>query len=148
LRGFSGLQRRTEHACVGADRQRVAVARAAAGEHDETAVAFAFRERTRTPGRFAAARFRDDPDLEDARGLVLDVVLGVADAAARAHHLHVARFRAALVAETVLVRDRAIAHIGDDFHVRVRMRRKTAVRGDFVVVPHAQRAQPMREGSA
>jgi hypothetical protein len=41
LRGFSGFSV-APSTRVGADRQRVAVARAAAGEHDETAVAFAF----------------------------------------------------------------------------------------------------------
>src|SRR5258707_891520 len=52
----------------------------------------------------------------------------------------VPRHGAALVAEAVLVADRALAHIGDDFHVVMRMRRKPRSGGDLVVVPHAQRA--------
>src|ERR1700730_16584416 len=64
----------------------------------------------------------------------------MADAASRAHHLHVAGFGAALVAERVLVRDRAFADIGDDLHVGMGMRRKAAVRRDLVVVPDAKRA--------
>jgi hypothetical protein len=48
----------------------------------------------------------------------------VADAGARAHHLDVARLGAALVAQVVLVGDRAFADIGDDLHVGVRVRRE------------------------
>src|SRR5437879_10596119 len=62
------------------------------------------------------------------------------NAAAGAHHLYVARFRPALVAEAVLVRDRAFADIGDDFHVGMGMGGKAAIRLDLVVVPHPQRA--------
>ena len=57
-----------------------------------------------------------------------------------AHHLHVAGLGAALVAEAVLVGDRALAHVGDDLHVGVRVRRKAGVRRDLVVVPDPQRA--------
>ena len=57
-----------------------------------------------------------------------------------AHHLHVAGLGAALVAERVLVRDRAFADIGDDLHVGMGMGGKAGVRRDLVVVPHPQRA--------
>src|SRR5689334_10490202 len=67
----------------------------------------------------------------------------MADAGARAHDLHVARFGPALVAEAVLMRDRAFADVGDDFHVRVRMGRESGLRRYRVVVPDAQRA-PVR----
>ncbi len=50
-------------------------------------------------------------------GLGLEIILGMADARARAHHLDVAGLGAALVAQTVLVRDRTLADIGDDLHV-------------------------------
>ena len=66
------------------------------------------------------------------------IVLGVADAGAGAHHLHVARLGAALVAKDVLMGDRAFADIGDDFHVGVGMGGKAGVRRDLVVVPHPQ----------
>ena len=68
----------------------------------------------------------------------LQIVFGVTHAAAGAHHLHVARFGAALVAEAVLMGDRAFANIGDDFHVGVGMGGKAGVRRDLVVVPHPQ----------
>ena len=37
------------------------------------------------------------------------------------------------------------AHIGDDFHVPVRMRREARLRGDDIVVPHPQIA-PVHAG--
>ena len=36
--------------------------------------------------------------------------------------------------------DGSVAHIGDDLHVRVRMRREAGMRRDLVVIPHADRA--------
>jgi hypothetical protein len=59
----------------------------------------------------------------------------VSDAGARAHHLDVAGFRAALVAHRILVGDRTGADICHDLHVAVRMRRKAGLGGDPVVVP-------------
>ena len=56
------------------------------------------------------------------------VVLGVADAGAGAHDLDVAGLGAALVAQAVLVGDRALADVGDDLHVGVRVRREAGVR--------------------
>ena len=44
------------------------------------------------------------------------------------------------VAQVVLVRDRAFADVGDDLHVRVRVRREAGLGGDGVVVPDPQRA--------
>src|SRR5690606_40735141 len=38
----------------------------------------------------------------------------------------------------ILVGDSPFAHVGDDFHVVVGMRRKTAVRRDGVIVPDPQ----------
>src|SRR5207247_944867 len=63
-----------------------------------------------------------------------------------AHHLHVARFSSALVAETVLMGDRAFADMGDDFHIGMRMGGKAGVWGDLVVVPHPQRAMAQIAG--
>ncbi len=70
----------------------------------------------------------------------------MADAGAGRHHLDIAGAGAALVAQTVLMRDRALADISDDFHVAVRMRRKAGARRDLVVVPHPDAAplQPRR----
>jgi len=86
------------------------------------------------------ARIRQYPDLEQARGPGFQVVLGMADAGAGAHDLNVARLGAPLVAQTVLMRDGTFTHIGDDFHVGVRMQRETRARLDGIVVPDAQAA--------
>jgi hypothetical protein len=45
-----------------------------------------------------------------------------------------------VIAEAVLVGDGAAAHVGDDFHVLVRVRGKAGLRGNDVVVPHPQAA--------
>src|SRR3546814_4545197 len=66
------------------------------------------------------------------------IIFRMANAGSGRHHLHVARLRPALVAEAVLMADRAFTNIGDDFHVAVRMRRKAGVRGDDIVVPDAK----------
>src|SRR5258708_3334520 len=72
------------------------------------------RESRRAPAWLAAAESGIDPDLEERRGFVLEIVFRVADARAGGHHLPVACAGAALVAHRVLVRDRAGADIGDD----------------------------------
>src|SRR5205823_5710801 len=78
-----------------------------------------------------------DPDLEQGRLLVLEIIFGVRDSGPGAHHLDVARGRAAFVTHRILVGNRAGADIGHDFHVAVRVRWETALRGDRVVVPDA-----------
>ena len=136
---LAGLEGRAEHAGVGADGQRIRVALVAAGQGDEAPGTIAPGERFRAPGRSLALAVGDDPDLEDARGAGLAVVFGVLDAGACAHHLDVAGFGAAMVAEVVLVGDRALADVGDDLHVGVRVWREAGVGLDGVVVPHPQR---------
>ena len=108
----------------------------------------ALRERPGVPARLVAAPGRHDPDLEDRRRLGFEIVFRMADAAAGAHHLHVTRLGAALVAEAVLMGDRALPHIGDDLHIFMRVRRKPGLRRDLVVVPDAQRAPPHALGVA
>jgi len=98
------------------------------------------RKRFCAPGRLAAFGGRLDPDLEDFGLGRLQIVFGMTHAGSGAHHLHVAGFGAPLVAETVLMGDRAFADIGDDFHVGMGMRGKAGVRRDLVVVPYPQRA--------
>jgi len=61
----------------------------------------------------------------------------MADAGAGTHYLDIARDGAAFVAKTVLVGDSAFTHIGDDFHVGMRVRGKAGVGRDGIVIPHA-----------
>jgi hypothetical protein len=133
--GLAGFQRGGQHAGVGADRQRIIVGGKTAGDGDELAGAVGLGKRLRAPGRLPALLRRHDPDLEDLGRDRLQIVFGVADAGPRAHHLHVAGFGASLVAERVLMGDGTFAHIGDDLHVGMGMRRKAGVRRDLVVVP-------------
>src|SRR6516165_2454078 len=62
------------------------------------------------------------------------------DARSGTHHLHIAGLGSALVAEAVLVRDGALADIGDDLHVGVRVWWEAGVGGNLVVVPHPKGA--------
>ena len=63
------------------------------------------------------------------------------DACAGAHHLNVASLGTALIAQTILMGNRTLADIGDDFHVRMRMGGKAGSRRDFIVVPDPQGAE-------
>src|SRR6202040_526846 len=106
-RALAGLQRGGKHPRVGTDRQRVLVIGKSAGDGDEIAGAVRLREWLRAPGRLAAFGRWLDPDLEDLGQLRLQIVFGMADTGTGAHHLNVARFGAALVAEIVLMGNRA-----------------------------------------
>src|SRR5690606_20746138 len=132
---FAGLDRRAEHARLGADRQRI-IALETGSERHEASVAVAPGERPGAPRRLAAASVGDDPDLEQRGGFVLEIVLGVLDARPGRHDLHVAGRGAPGIAEAVLVRDRALPDVRYDLHVAVRMRREAGPRSDLVVVPH------------
>ena len=60
------------------------------------------------------------------------------DASPGAHHLNIARFGSARIAKTVPVADCPATHIGNDLHVLMAVRRKTALRGDRIVIPDPQ----------
>src|SRR5262249_49653006 len=132
------LQRGAEYPRLGADGKRILIAGKAAGERHEAARPIGLGEGLGAPRRLAALLLRLDPDLEDAGRHGLAVIFRVADSGAGTHHLHIASIGAALVAETILMRDRALADIGDDLHVGMGMRGKARVGGDLVVVPHSQ----------
>ena len=70
-----------------------------------------------------------NPDLQEMHWLALrGVELAVADAAAGAHALHVARADGRAVAHRVLVRELAGQHIADDFHVAMAVGAETRPR--------------------
>src|SRR5690606_37343885 len=103
-----GLHRSAQQAGVGPDAKRFGVILITAGQNRQPAGTVAPGERLRPPAWGTAPRPRNDPDLEERGRFVLQIIFGVADAGARAHHLDVARFRAALVAKAVLMGDRAL----------------------------------------
>src|SRR5579871_4392633 len=137
---FAGLEGGAQDARIGADGKRVFVAGHAAGQDHKTARTVALWKRLGAPGRGAARLARLDPDLEDAGGFRLQIIFGMADAAARAHHLHVTGFGAAMIAHAVAMSDGALTDISDDFHVGMGMGRKSRVRLDLVVIPDPERA--------
>src|SRR5437763_15822258 len=66
------------------------------------------------------------------------IAFTVADAAAGAHALPVARADDRASAEGILVLDGALEDVGDDLHVAMRVRRETLATGDAVLVDDAQ----------
>jgi hypothetical protein len=68
-------------------------------------------------------------------------VFGMTDSCAGTHDLDVASNRSADLARTVLVRHRALADIGDDFHVSMEMTAEAGSGRDLVVVPDHEGAE-------
>ena len=122
------------------NRQRLVIAGQATGERDEGAGPLASGELASAPGRRQSGLLRVNPYLENARFHILQVVLAVHDPGACAHHLHIASDGTAAVAEAVFMGDGALADVGDDFHVPVRVRFEPRLRRDAVFVPYAQAA--------
>ena len=140
------MQGRRHQAGIGTDAQAVFIAFPAAGQGDEPFTALALGEGASTPGRRLSDPLRHDPDLEDPRIDLFQVVLGMGDTGAGTHHLNIASLGTAFVAQVVLVADSAFAHIGDDFHVAVRVWREATASGNQVIVPDPQVApvHPLR----
>src|SRR5690606_19449954 len=116
---FGNLTRgkcRSHQARICTDRQDIGVTFDATGQGDKGAGALATREGPGTPTRRQPASIRVDPYLEEFAGFVFLIELTVGNAGAGAHHLHVACHSTATVAETVLMADGTLAHIGNDFH--------------------------------
>jgi hypothetical protein len=81
----------------------------------------------------------NDPDLQQMHHLSRRrVELAVADAAAGAHHLHVARADDRTVTHRVAVFERAGKDVGEDLHVLVRMRVEALAGLNDVIVDHPQ----------
>src|SRR3954464_769875 len=99
------------------------------------------RERLLLIAGLQALPLRDDPDLKEMHRLGPRMVeLAVCDARTGRHSLNVARADHRTGADAVLVLHGAFQDVGDDLHVLVGMRVKTAAWRDAVVVDHAQRA--------
>src|SRR5215217_98030 len=69
------------------------------------------------------------------------ILLAVSDAGSGSHALHVSRSNNRTVAHAVFMLERAFENVGDDFHVAVPMRRKTAAGSHEVFIDYAQRAK-------
>src|SRR5690606_4087384 len=139
-RGFTRRKRRREDAGIAADAQRAIGLRLAAGEDLELARTVSVRKLAHAPIGLPAGLVRYDPDLEQRGILVLQVVFRVDHAGAGAHRLDVTGGGAAPVAHRILVRNGPGANESDNLHVAVRVRRKTALGRNPIVVPHANLA--------
>lgn len=85
---------------------------------------------------------RHDPDLQKVHRVGLGcVVFAVEDATASTHALHVPRLDDGPVAHGVLVRQGTRQHVGDDFHVPVRVGGKSPGGGHAVLIDDPQRAE-------
>src|ERR1700691_1140846 len=69
------------------------------------------------------------------------IELAVANPAARRHALAIARQNYRAGPQAVFVLEFAFENIGDDFHIAMRMRRKSSVGRDPIFVDHPQRAE-------
>ena len=81
--GVAGFERGAEHARLGADGKRVAVAGKAAGERYEMPRPVRSWEGLGAPGRLAASLVRLDPDLEQRGRHRLAIIFRMTDARAR-----------------------------------------------------------------
>ncbi len=81
------------------------------------------------------------PDLKQLEGIFVAIMFGMADTRSGAHDLDIASNSSTDVAGTVFVRDRALADIGYDFHVRMRVATKAGARSDLVVIPDHEGAE-------
>ncbi len=133
---FACRYSRTQYAGVGVDSECTILA-IAAGQHGKRAGSVSLGKLSLVPRRRNAAFTRDDPDLEQPTQTVPQIMFAVCHAGACTHHLHIACFGAAQIAHAVAVGDRTFADISDDFHIVVRVRREAGLRGNLVVVPHA-----------
>ena len=65
----------------------------------------------------AATLTRKQPDLEELEGGFIAIAFGVTDSGSGTHDLNVTSYGPTDVAGVIFMRDRALADIGDDFHV-------------------------------
>jgi len=92
------------------------------------------------PGRQQAGAVRHDPNLKQRGHTWFQIIFGMHHTGAGTHDLHIASFGAAFITHAVLMRNGALADIGDDFHVAMRVRVKAHTGRDFIIIPHAQAA--------
>jgi hypothetical protein len=133
--GGSGKQGRAKDPGVGTDQQGLSILRISARQHDKGPSAIRFWEAAAVPARRPAALTGKQPDLEELKRVFAVIALQMADPGAGAHHLDVALYCPTDVAGAIFVCNDALADIGDDFHVCVRVTAETRAGRDLVVVP-------------
>src|SRR6266404_6215455 len=111
-------------------------------EQAQPAALLRFREILLVIHGLQALILRKHPNLIEMYGLGFGrVELAMRHAGARAHVLDVARLDHRPVAHTVAMLERTLEHVGDNFHIAMRVHGKTTAAGDAIVVHHAQSAE-------
>jgi len=136
-----GKERGSQDPRISADQKRLRILRIPARQLDETSGAIRFGEFAAVPARLPAAVARKQPDLEELEGAFVAIVLGMTDPGSSAHDLDVASHGPADIAGAVFMGHRALADIGDDFHVGMGVAAKASAGRDLVVVPDHEGAE-------
>ena len=139
----SGLELATVNGGIGMDKKRalVCVLRLAGYKHFQRVIHLRFREFFSLPARMDVMFIGNNPDLVKTRILTFQIMFRMRYTCACAHHLHIACAGAALIAHAVLVRDCALADIGDNFHIIVRVGAEATACRYLVIVDHPQAAK-------
>src|SRR5882724_610797 len=140
-KGGPGKERGAQHARIGPDHQRPAALWISARQLDQAPGAIRLRKLAGVPTGRPAALTRKKPDLEQLEWVFVAVVLGMTDSGSCAHDLDVTSHGPTDIAGTVFMRDGALADMGYDFHVRMRVATKTGAGRDLVIVPDHECAE-------
>src|SRR6202158_5670229 len=119
----------------------------AAGDRDQRTARLADVDLTLLISGSYPARRRHDPDLQKMHRLRLRMVeLAMRDSRARAHPLHFADSDDRAGPETVLMLERTVENVGDNFHVAMPMSRESRAGANSILVDYTQRAKPALRG--
>src|SRR5260370_36200865 len=120
-----------------------AVGAVARGDEPQPSAPLVERKSALLIARFEAGRVRYDPDLQKMHRLGLRVIIfAVQDPGAGAHPLDLARSDHRAGAETVLMLECTLEHIGDDLHVAMSMPGEARARRHSILVDHPHGAKP------
>jgi hypothetical protein len=131
----SSQERRAQDARVGSDEQRLGVLRLSACQLNKSPGAIRLGEFAAVPAGLAAVLTRTQPDLKELERIVVSILLGMTDPGPGTHDLDVTRHGAADIAGAILVRYSALADVGNDFHVGMRVTAKAGTWRDLIVIP-------------
>jgi len=74
----------------------------------------------------------------------MSICFRVPDPGSGAHHLYIARAGLAVISKIVLMRDRSLTYVGDDFNVFMWMEWEALARRNLIIVPNVEIAdRPM-----
>jgi hypothetical protein len=112
-----GKERRAQDPRVRADHKGLRILGISTRQLNKSSGAIRLGEFSAVPARCPARLTRKQPYLEELEGGFIAIVFGVTDSGSGTHDLNVASHGPTDVAAAIFMRDRALADIGDDFHV-------------------------------